>query len=148
MVNPVMAIKFMVTVSILGGLLVVAHSAGGQARTKKQIMVEMGEQFAALDRKMLAGALTAKFSDPDFQEVAASCDSVVRLANEYASLESNKDLASISTNLAASGTYLKQQVAGKDALVVVISYGRLLSFCAECHYQTRWATPEPPPKKK
>lgn len=138
MINRVAGIKLMVMVGLLGGLLVAAHSSGGQARTKKQNMVEMGEQFAVLERQMMAGAVTTKFSDQDFQQIEGYCDSIARLANEYASLESDKDLASISTNLAASVTYLKQQVAGKDPLIVVSTYGRLLSFCAECHYQTRW----------
>lgn len=150
MINRIIGIKLVVTLSLFSGVLVVADSPGGQARTKKQNMVEMGEQFAALNQKMVTGAVTSKFSEADFQQIEAYCDALARLANEYAELESDKDVAAISTGLAASVNYLKQQVAGKDSLIVVMSYGRALSFCAECHYQTRWkeAPAKPPAAKK
>jgi cytochrome c553 len=138
MIDRIIGVKLVVTLSLFSGVLVVADSSGGQARTKKQNMVEMGEQFAALNQKMMAGAVTSKFSEQDFQQIEAYCDSLARLANEYAGLESDKDLAAISTTMAASVNYLKQQVTGKDSLIVVMSYGRTMSFCAECHYQTRW----------
>jgi len=145
MINRIIGIKLVVTLSVLGGVVVLARSSGGQARTKKQNMVEMGERFTALNQTMMTGAVTAKFSDQDFQQIESYCDSLARLANEYAELESDKDIASISTALAASVNYLKQQVAGKDPLIIVMSQGRLMSFCAECHYQTRWkASPTKP----
>lgn len=138
MINQIIGIKLVVTLSLFSGMLVVTGSGGGQTRTKKQNMVEMGEQFAALNQKMVAGAVTTKFSDQDFQQIEAYCDNLTRLANEYVALETDKDLAAISTSMATSVNYLKQQVAGKDSLIVVMTYGRILTFCAECHYQTRW----------
>ncbi len=138
MVNRTMGIKVVVSLGVIGSLFIGVLSSGQQARTKKQNMVEMGEQFTALNRKMIAGAVTAKLTDQDFQEIETYSEALARLANEYAQLESDKDLAAISTNLATNASYLKQQVAGKDALVTVMSSGQLLSFCAECHYQARW----------
>jgi gas vesicle protein len=144
MTSRIIGIKLMVMLSILSGVAV-APSSGGQTRTKKQNMAEMGEQFTALDRKMMAGAVTSKFSDQDFQEIEAACSNLIRLANEYTGMESDQNLTSISTALATSINYLKQQLAGKDPVVVVTTSGRLLSFCAECHYQTRWkASPTKP----
>ncbi len=113
-------------------------SARQQARTKKELMVEMGKQYGALDQKMLAGANSNKFADQDFQAMSAQCDELSKLANEYAKTEGKGDLAEIAKGLATSLDYLKQQMDRKEPIVVVSTFGRVLSFCAECHYQSRW----------
>jgi uncharacterized protein YuzB (UPF0349 family) len=43
--------------------------------------------------------------------------------------------------MAGAVQYLKQQLDGKDPLISVMSFGQVLSYCAECHYQTRWGGP-------
>jgi hypothetical protein len=101
-------------------------------------MVQMGEQFGALNRKMVGGVMSLKFSDQDFQEMTSQCDNLIRATKEYAGMETDKDLASIAASLASSAGYLKQQLAGKDAMGAAMSYGRVMSFCAECHYRARW----------
>lgn len=137
--------KVLVIASIMGGLLILGFSSWGQQRTKKQNMVEMGEQFSKLNEKIMAGALTEKLSDKDFEEIVGYCDKLVALTKEYAEMESNQEIASISTSLEAAVNYLKQQATRKDALVAVMSYGQLLSYCAECHYRVRWAAEETEP---
>ncbi|GEM_PF-984511 len=137
--------KVLVTIGVTGGLLIFGFSSWGQQRTKKQNMVEMGEQFSMLNQKIMAGALTEKLSDKDFEEIVGYCDKLVALTKEYTEMESNQEIASISTSLEAAVNYLKQQASRKDALVAVMSYGQLLSYCAECHYRVRWAAEETAP---
>jgi hypothetical protein len=141
MVRNLVGIKLMVALSVLGGVIVATRAPATPQRTKKQNMVEMGQQFEVLERKMVVGSVSAKFADQDFQELVAACESLTRLAKEYDQLESNKEVSAISTRLGGTLEYLKQQAQGKDPLITVMSYGQVLSYCAECHYQTRWSGP-------
>jgi hypothetical protein len=141
MVSRVVSVKLVVAVSVLTGVLVAAHSSTVPQRTKKQNMIEMGQQFDTLQRKIATGAINVKFTDADFQEMAALCEVLGRLSKEYSQLESHQDLSAISTRMAGAVQYLKQQLDGKDPLISVMSFGQVLSYCAECHYQTRWGGP-------
>jgi hypothetical protein len=141
MIRKVVSVKLVVVLSFLGGVLVAAHLSAAPQRSKKQNMIEMGQQFDALQRKMTAGAVSTKFTDQDFQDMTAACDALTRLANEYSQMESNQDLAAVSKRMAGTVGYLKQQIDGKDPLITVMSYGQVMSYCAECHYQSRWGAP-------
>ena len=114
-------------------------SAPEQARAKKEIMVEIGKVYAAMDQKMSIGVITTKFTDADYAEIAGQCDLLSRLANDYAKAEGKAELSEIAKSLATTADYLKQQVDRKDPVVTASTYGRVLSYCAECHYETRWS---------
>ncbi|GBC77567.1 hypothetical protein HRbin08_01046 [bacterium HR08] len=107
-------------------------------RSKKENMVEMGQAYRALHNKIFIGAIEAKFTDADFQELSAQAAALIRLAEEYARLETNADLANISRNLARDTQSVKNQADRKDAMLAVMLFGRIITYCAECHYQTRW----------
>ncbi len=107
-------------------------------RSKKENMVEMGHAYRTLHEKIFTGAIEAKFTDADFQELSAQAAALIRLAEEYAKLETNADLANISRNLARDTQSVKNQADRKDAMLAVMLFGRIITYCAECHYQTRW----------
>lgn len=111
---------------------------GSAQRTKKDNMVEMGQAYRAIHDKIFTGAVEAKFTDQDFQEISANYASLARLAEEYAKLEANQDLATISRNLARDSQQIKAYADRKDPLMMVNVFSRVISYCAECHYQTRW----------
>ncbi|HXF06028.1 MAG TPA: hypothetical protein VNM72_11525 [Blastocatellia bacterium] len=124
---------------VLGTGICVISSA---QRTKKDNMVEMGQAYRAIHNKVFTGAVEAKFTDQDFQEISANYAALARLAEEYAKLETNQDLATISRNLARDSQQIKAYADRKDPLMMVNVFSRVMSYCAECHYQTRWpATP-------
>jgi thymidine kinase len=131
--------KLIVLLGLLIGGAFAGYSFEYQVRTKRENMTEMNEVFTALNTRMMEGAITTRFTDQDFEQVGLLCDRLAGLATEYAKMEPSEDLSAIATGMTASARYLKQQAAMKDPLVLVMTYGRLLSFCAECHYQTRWA---------
>jgi len=123
----------------LGSWLGASHRAdSSRQRSKKENMVEMGQAYRILHTKIYAGAVEAKFTDADFQELSAQAATLIRLAEEYAKLETNADLANISRNLARDAQSVKNQADRKDAMLAVMLFGRLITYCAECHYQTRW----------
>ncbi|MCS6816545.1 MAG: hypothetical protein N0A16_02895 [Blastocatellia bacterium] len=123
----------------LGVLLGLSHRAEApRQRSKKENMIEMGQVYRALHAKIYTGAVEAKFTDADFQELSAQAAALIRLAEEYAKLETNADLANISRNLARDTQSVKNQADRKDAMLTVMLFGRLITYCAECHYQTRW----------
>ncbi len=113
-------------------------------RTKKDNMIEMGQAYRAIHTKIFTGAVEAKFTDQDFQDISTHYGELARLAEEYAKLESNSDLATISRNMARDAQQIKTYADRKDPLMMVNVFSRVISYCAECHYQTRWA---PPPAK-
>lgn len=119
-------------------LITIRVSAVDQARTKKEIMVEMGKIYSGLDQKISGGVNAAKFSDAEYAEVGAQCDALTKLSNDYAKLEGKSDLNEIAKSLASTSEYLKQQIDRKDPVVMASTFGRVLSYCAECHYATRW----------
>jgi hypothetical protein len=123
----------------LGSWLGASHRAdSSRQRSKKENMVEMGQAYRILHTKIYVGAVEAKFTDADFQELSAQAATLIRLAEEYAKLETNADLANISRNLARDAQSVKNQADRKDAMLAVMLFGRLITYCAECHYQTRW----------
>lgn len=123
----------------LGSLLGAPHRADApRQRSKKENMIEMGQAYRVLHSKIYTGAVEAKFTDADFQELSAQAATLIRLAEEYAKLETNADLANISRNLARDAQSVKNQADRKDAMLAVMLFGRLITYCAECHYQTRW----------
>ena len=113
-------------------------SAGEQAKSKKEIMVEMGKVYASMDQKMALGVNAAKFTDADYAEILGQCDSLSKLATDYAKAEGKGEYAEISKSLTSTTDYLKQQVERKDPVVMASTFGRVLSYCAECHYASRW----------
>jgi len=108
-------------------------------RSKKETMAEMGQAYRVLHNKILVGVVDSKFTDADFQEASNQCAAIARLAEEYAGVESKQDLATISRNLARDVQSLKAQTDKKDPLMTTIYFGRVITYCAECHYQARWA---------
>jgi len=108
-------------------------------RSKKEIMAEMGQAYRVLHNKVLTGVVDSKFTDLDFQGVSSQCAAIARLAEEYAGSESKQDLATISRNLARDVQSLKAQTDRKDPIMTTIYFGRVITYCAECHYQGRWA---------
>jgi hypothetical protein len=107
-------------------------------RSKKENMTEMGQVYRALHDKIYTGAIEAKFTDADFQELSTQAAALIRLAEEYAALEAKADLVNISRNLARDTQSVKNQADRKDAMLAVMLFGRIITYCAECHYQTRW----------
>jgi hypothetical protein len=101
-------------------------------------MTEMGQVYRALHDKIYTGAIEAKFTDADFQELSTQAAALIRLAEEYAALEAKADLVTISRNLARDTQSVKNQADRKDAMLAVMLFGRIITYCAECHYQTRW----------
>ncbi len=123
----------------LGSLLGASHRAEApRQRSKKENMIEMGQAYRVLHSKIYTGAVEAKFTDADFQELSTQAAALIRLAEEYAKLEANADLANISRNLARDTQSVKNQADRKDAMLAVMLFGRIITYCAECHYQTRW----------
>jgi hypothetical protein len=119
-------------------------AARPQQRSKKENMVEMGQVYKVIHTKVYTGAVDSKFTDQDFQELSNQYTALARLAEEYAKLESKDDLATMSRNLARDVQSVKNQADRKEAMLTVMLFGRAISYCAECHYQTRWP---PPPSK-
>ncbi|MBI4469078.1 MAG: hypothetical protein HY650_07145 [Acidobacteria bacterium] len=112
-------------------------SAGEQARSKKEIMTEMGRVYLSMDQKMVSGINSARFTDADYAELVSQCELLTRLATDYGKAEGKPELAEIAKSLGSTTDYLKQQVERKDPVVMASTFGRVLSFCAECHYTTR-----------
>jgi len=128
-----------VGVLILGAVRAAPHRADSpRQRSKKENMVEMGHAYRVLHNKIYTGAVEARFTDADFQEVSTQAAALIRLAEEYAKLETNAELANISRNLARDTQSVKNQADRKDAMLAVMLFGRIITYCAECHYQTRW----------
>jgi hypothetical protein len=132
-------LKMAVMLLSLAILCVGYGSTSSAQRSKKDNMVEMGQAYRAMHAKVLAGAVDNKFTDQDFQEISTQCGALARLADEYAKLESNQDLAKITLNLVQTVQSLTAQADRKDPLILVMIFGRAISYCAECHYQTRWS---------
>ncbi len=130
-----------VVVGILVGISLLSSPGGADPsgqRSKKENMIEMGQAYRILHTKVFTGAVEAKFTDADFQELSAQAGALIRLAEEYAQLEADANLANISRNLARDTQAVKNQIDRKDAMLAVMLFGRIITYCAECHYQTRW----------
>ncbi len=119
------------------GRAIASIDSQGQ-RSKKENMAEMGRAYRVLHDKIFTGAVEAKFTDADFRELSTQAAALIRLAEEYATLEEKADLVNISRTLARDTQSVKNQADRKDAMLTVMLFGRIITYCAECHYQTRW----------